>query len=125
IGRDFVGIVQITSDKTRAGIVNTLLAATSAVMPRLKFVIAVDDDINPYDLTEVMWAVATRCDPNVDTQLIHNTMTSWLDPSSGGLTGKILINATKKENFRGEIPGYPDASLNKALKILGAWRSNN
>ncbi len=125
IGRDFVGIVQIKSDQTRAGIVNTLLAATSAVMPRLKFVIAVDDDINPYDLTEVMWAVATRCDPNVDTQLIHNTMTSWLDPSSGGLTGKILINAIKKENFRGEIPGYPDASLNKALKILGAWRSNN
>jgi UbiD family decarboxylase len=122
IGRDFVGILQVDPKRRRAGMVNTLLAATSAVMPRLKFVIAVDDDIDLYNLTEVMWAVATRCDPETDVQTIHQTMTSWLDPASGGLTGKMLIDATKKEGFRGEIPGYPAPSLEKAKRILSACR---
>jgi 2,5-furandicarboxylate decarboxylase 1 len=120
LGRDFIGIVQVNTSRCRPGIVNTLLAATSAVMPRLKFVIAVDDDINLYDLTDVMWAVATRCNPNVSAQLLHGTMTSFLDPSSGGLTGKLLLNATKNADFTGELPEFPQASLEKATRILDA-----
>jgi 3-polyprenyl-4-hydroxybenzoate decarboxylase len=53
-----------------------------------------------------MWAVATRCDPKADMAMIEGTMTSWLDPSSGGLTGKVLFDATKKAGFGGHMPGY-------------------
>jgi len=118
VGRDFWGILQIDPNRLRPGIVRTLLLATSAVMPRLKFIVAVDDDIDPYNLTDVVWAMATRCDPKADVETANATMTSWLDPSSGGLTGKIFFDATKKTDFKGQIPGYPEEALRSAkLKI--------
>jgi UbiD family decarboxylase len=120
IGRDFLGIVQIDPSRLREGIVNTLLLATAAVMPRLKFIIAVDDDIDLYDLTSVLWAVSTRCDPRVDVQSVSGTMTSWLDPASGGFTGKVFFNATKKAGFRGQIPSFPEAAVARMKTILDA-----
>jgi 2,5-furandicarboxylate decarboxylase 1 len=120
VGRDFLGIIQIDPSRLREGVVNTLLLATAAVMPRLKFIIAVDDDIDLYDLTAVFWAVSTRCDPRVDVQMVSGTMTSWLDPSSGGLTGKVFFNATKKPGFRGEIPRFPVAAVTRMKNILSA-----
>ena len=120
VGRDFLGIIQIDPARLREGVVNTLLLATSAVMPRLKFIIAVDDDIDLYDLTSVFWAVSTRCDPRVDVQMATGTMTSWLDPSSGGLTGKVFFNATKKPGFRGQIPSFPEAAVARMKGILDA-----
>ena len=87
-------------------------------MPRLKYVIVVDDDIDIYNVNDVMWAVATRCDPKADIATISGTMTSWLDPSSGGLTGKILFDATKKQGFGGHIPGYPPEAMKRAAELI-------
>ena len=115
-----MGIIQIDPSRQREGVVNTLLLATAAVMPRLKFIIAVDDDIDLYDLTSVLWAVSTRCDPRVDVQMATGTMTSWLDPSSGGLTGKVFFNATKKPGFRGLIPSFPEAAVARMKNLLSA-----
>jgi len=123
VGRDFLGVIQIDPARQREGVVNTLLLATAAVMPRLKFIIAVDDDIDLYDLTSVFWAVSTRCDPRVDVQMASGTMTSWLDPSSGGLTGKVFFNATKKPGFRGQIPSFPEAAVARAKSLLNAHLS--
>jgi 3-polyprenyl-4-hydroxybenzoate decarboxylase len=89
-------------------------------MPRLKFVVAVDEDIDPYDMTRVIWAICTRCDPKTDLQTVNGTMTSWLDPSSGGVTGKVLIDATRKPSFRGEQPGFPEAAMQRAAALLDA-----
>jgi 2,5-furandicarboxylate decarboxylase 1 len=118
VGRDFIGVLQINAQRLRPGIVRTLSLATAAVMPRLKYVIVVDDDIDLYNFNDVMWAVATRCDPKADMAMISGTMTSWLDPSSGGLTGKVLFDATKKANFGGHIPGYPDAAMARAAQLI-------
>ncbi len=118
IGRDFWGVLQLDPKRHRDGMTTTLLLATSAAMPRLKFIVAVDDDIDLYNMTEVLWAISTRCDPKEDVQLIRGTMTSWLDPSSGGVTGKLFIDATKKKDFRGAMPGFPAAALERAKALL-------
>ena len=117
VGRDFWGVLQVDPSRHRDGMTTTLLLASAAVMPRLKYVIAVDDDIDPYNLTEVVWAICTRCDPKADVQLVKGTMTSWLDPSSGGVTGKLLVDATKKKGFRGAMPGFPSAALARAKAL--------
>jgi 3-polyprenyl-4-hydroxybenzoate decarboxylase len=65
-----------------------------------------------------MWAVATRCDPKADVSLVEGTMTSWLDPSSQGLTGKVLFDATKKKGFSGHIPGYPDEAMKRMRGLI-------
>jgi 3-polyprenyl-4-hydroxybenzoate decarboxylase len=80
--------------------------------------ICVDDDIDIYNLTEVMWAVVSRCDSKDGVEMIRNTMASWLDPSSGSVTGKVFFDATKKEGFRGEIPGYPNESIERARTAI-------
>lgn len=118
LGRDFIAVLQINAQRLRPGIVRTLSLATAAVMPRLKYVIVVDEDIDPYNVTDVMWAVATRCDPKADLATVEGTMTSWLDPSSGGLTGKVFFDATKKPGFGGHMPGYPSEAMAKAAELI-------
>jgi 4-hydroxy-3-polyprenylbenzoate decarboxylase len=118
VGRDFWGVLQVDSKRYREGMTMTLLMASAAVMPRLKFVIAVDEDIDLYDMTQVIWAVCTRCDPKTDLQTVTGTMTSFLDPASGGLTGKVLIDATRKPGFRGEKPDFPAAAMERARALL-------
>ena len=120
IGLDFVGVLQVNPKRLRVGIIRTLLLATTAVMPRLKYVIAVDDDVDIYNLTDVMWAVATRCDPKADIVMVDGTATTELDPSSGGLTGKVFFDATKKEGFRGKLPVYPEAAMSRARELIAA-----
>jgi UbiD family decarboxylase len=45
-----------------------------------RYVIVVDDDIDPTNLGEVMWAVATRSDPATDIDVIRRTWGSLVDP---------------------------------------------
>ena len=120
LGRDFIAVLQINPQRLRAGIVRSLSLATTAVMPRLKYVIVVDDDIDIYNVNDVMWAVATRCDPKSDVATISGTMTSWLDPSSGGFSGKVFFDATKQAGFGGHMPGYPDDAMARATKLIAA-----
>ncbi len=120
VGRDFWGVLQVDSGRRRAGMTTTLLLASSAAMPRLKYVVAVDEDIDLYNLTQVIWAICTRCDPKTDIQIVNGTMTSWLDPSSGGVSGKVFIDATRKEDFRGAMPKFPAAAMAKARSLIDA-----
>lgn len=63
-----------------------------------KFIIVVDDDINPRDWKEVVWAMTTRMDPVRDTVLTENTPIDYLDFASpvSGLGGKMGLDATNK-----------------------------
>src|SRR5215471_11495162 len=63
-----------------------------------KWVIVVDDHINPRDWKEVMWAMATRMDPARDITVIENTPIDYLDFASpeSGLGSKIGLDATNK-----------------------------
>src|SRR5207244_11446269 len=55
-----------------------LIAAANSYMGRL--VVVVDDDIDPSDLADVMWAVTTRCEPSEQTDIVRNAWSSALDP---------------------------------------------
>lgn len=63
-----------------------------------KFIIVVDDDVNPRDWKDVIWAMSTRMDPARDTIMIENTPIDYLDFASpiSGLGSKIGFDATNK-----------------------------
>ncbi len=63
-----------------------------------KWVIVVDDDINPRDWKDVMWAISTRMDPARDITVIEGTPIDYLDFASpeSGLGSKIGLDATNK-----------------------------
>jgi len=68
----------------------------------LKLVVVVDDDVDVYQESEVMWAVATRMQADRDLNVIPNAMGAILDPSTrDGATAKVIIDATRP------VGGYP------------------
>lgn len=63
-----------------------------------KFVIVVDDDVNPRDWQDVVWAMTTRMDPARDLTILENTPIDYLDFASpvSGLGSKVGFDATNK-----------------------------
>ena len=55
-----------------------MVAAAHSYMARI--VVVVDDDVDPSNLADVMWAVATRCEPSEGIDIIRNAWSSALDP---------------------------------------------
>jgi 4-hydroxy-3-polyprenylbenzoate decarboxylase len=63
-----------------------------------KWIIAVDHDIDPTDINEVLWAMATRCNPADGIEILKNTWSTGLDPAQNPpekrpYSSKALINA--------------------------------
>ena len=45
-----------------------------------RFTVVVDEDVDPADMHDVIWAMCTRCDPVFDIDCIRNMWSSPLDP---------------------------------------------
>jgi UbiD family decarboxylase len=78
----------------------------------LKLVIVVDDDIDVFDESDVLWAVATRMQPDRDLVVISGSLGALLDPSADerGVTAKLGIDATRPfgEPFAEKLVMSPD-----------------
>ena len=69
-----------------------------------KWIIVVDEDVDPSDLTQVFWAMSTRCNPVDDIDILRNTWSTYLDPTQNPpeirpYGSKALINACKEHRF--------------------------
>ena len=92
-----------------------LHAAVSYAPPIRKFVIVVDEDIDPWDANAVNWALSFRVQPHRDIRTTQG-MVGWLDPSIAPMetveypipsgASALLIDATVKWD-------YPPVSLPK------------
>jgi UbiD family decarboxylase len=73
----------------------------------LKLVIVVDDDVDVFDESDVLWAVATRMQADRDLVTIAGSLGALLDPSADerGVTAKLGIDATRPfgEPFAGKL----------------------
>src|SRR5580704_8255474 len=45
-----------------------------------RWTIVVDEDIDPTNINDVIWAMCTRCDPRIQVDVIHGGWSSALDP---------------------------------------------
>src|SRR6185295_14055996 len=68
-----------------------------------KIVIVVDEDIDPRNWADVIWAISTRVDPQRDSTFVKHTPIDYLDFASpvAGLGSKLGIDATTK--WPGEV----------------------
>jgi UbiD family decarboxylase len=69
-----------------------------------KWIIAVDEDVDPTDMDQVIWAMGSRCNPIDDIDILRNTWSTWLDPSQNPpeerpYGSKALINACKEHRY--------------------------
>jgi 2,5-furandicarboxylate decarboxylase 1 len=117
-----VAIVQIrkTADGDPRKIIEELWSN-----PLMKIVIVVDEDINPYDVEEVNWAVATRVQPATDVVIKEGMPGLSIDPSAGrqqvtrefailaNETSKIGVDATKP---MGDLATYERTDVTDEVK---------
>jgi len=83
--------------QSRPGEAKHVIPIVLGVDHYLKLVIVVDDDIDVFDESEVLWAVATRMQADRDLVVISGSLGAMLDPSADdrGITAKLGIDATR------------------------------
>jgi UbiD family decarboxylase len=88
--------------------------------PYVKTVIAVDDDIDVSDDSQVMWALATHFQPHRDVLVIEGLPGNALDPSASsvGTTSRMGLDATRGPNFEGVRARISDRAKARAEEIL-------
>ena len=118
-GVSIVLILQLEKRLMRQGIVDNILAASLYTRSgKWKHVMVVDEDIVIEDPNEVLWALTTRFQPATDMYVIPRGITSTLEPSAtaAGVTSKLMLDLTKKENFRGEVAEPTDTMRETVLQ---------
>src|SRR5262249_48215948 len=92
-----------------------------------RYSVVVDDDIDPSNLHEVVWAVATRTDPAVDIDIIQRGVGSKNDPMfvayrhDAALSSKAVIDACRPYDRLEEFPVVAEASRELQEKVKAKW----
>ncbi|MBI3064968.1 MAG: UbiD family decarboxylase [Deltaproteobacteria bacterium] len=105
----FHAYVQIK--KTAAGQGREAIVAALSVDRRVKHVVVVDDDINIFDDTEVLWAIATRSRWDRDMIVIPNMICTTRDPTAyAGSPGDLSYHAytVAKGGIDATMPAPPE-----------------
>lgn len=95
-------IVLIMDRKTpTTEIWRALYGATALHRAAGKYVIAVNEDIDPDNADALLWAMSYRANPALDIQILHHKDQGHGPRSkrNGGQDASVLIDATLKENF--------------------------
>jgi UbiD family decarboxylase len=93
-----------------------------------RYSVVVDDDIDPSNLQEVMWAVATRSDPAIDIDIIQRGMGSKNDPMfvaypyNAPFSSKAIIDACRPWDHLDEFPAVAEASKELQEKTRAKWK---
>lgn len=128
------GLVVIVSTRVRYGgfakSVGMGVLTTPHGLGYAKIVIVVDEDIDPFNLNQVMWAMSVRTNPGGDVVIIPNLAENLLDPAGepNGMAHKMIIDATtpKAPDRRGDYgqvldtPEQTEAWHEKLLPMIKA-----
>jgi 4-hydroxy-3-polyprenylbenzoate decarboxylase len=95
-----------------------------------KIVIVVDDDIDPTNTNDVLWAVTTRCDPATQVDIIKGCWDSDVDPrlspqnrEKGDFTlSRMIIDACKPFHWKDTYPRVNQVSPDLKQKLLAKWK---
>jgi UbiD family decarboxylase len=88
----------VSMKQTRPGEAKHALSVVFGVDHYIKLVVMVDEDIDVFDESDVLWAIATRAQADRDLVVTSGSLGAILDPSASpeGLTAKLGIDATRK-----------------------------
>ncbi len=90
-----------------------------------RWIVVVDDDIDPTDIHEVIWAMGTRCDPKTRTTLLDNCWSSRLDTMvfdySRLYNSRMVIDACRPYEKLDSFPKVAQTSPEFAAKIRAKW----
>jgi len=91
-----------------------------------KWIIGVDEDVDPSDINQVLWAMATRCNPVEDIDILRQTWSTWLDPTQNPpeerpYGSKALINACKEHRYLAQFAPRTKLSRKVYERVRSRW----
>ena len=90
-----------------------------------RFVVVVDEDIDPTNLFEVLWAMCTRCDPAEDIDIVRKMWSGPLDPRiPRGTTwnSRAVIDACRPFEMLKDFPPVARATPELRAKVEAKFR---
>jgi UbiD family decarboxylase len=90
-----------------------------------RFVVVVDDDIDPANMDKVVWAMCTRCDPREDFEILRGNWTGTSDPMNYGRgdqrNSRVVIDACRPWQRRETFPVAVGSSEDLDRRIHEKW----
>lgn len=89
-----------------------------------RWVVVVDEDIDPTNMFDVVWAMSTRCDPPNDIQYIHRSWSTPLDPllrEPPFHNNRAVVDACRPYDWKDEFPKVAEASPELKASIKAKW----
>ena len=99
-------------------------------MGLLRYVILVDDDIDPSNLDEVIWAVTTRTDPVTSIEILKDCFSAPFDPrmppqkkaDRDYRMSRAVIDACRPFNWRDDFPKVNAIDEDTKKMVLSKWK---
>ena len=96
-----------------------------------RFIVIVDEDIDPSDLKDVFWAITTRCDPATQTEILRDFPTSDINPRVAPedrergrfIASRIVIDACRPFRWLKDFPTTNVMSAERKKKISDKWKN--
>jgi 4-hydroxy-3-polyprenylbenzoate decarboxylase len=91
-----------------------------------RWVIVVDDDIDPSDMYQVLWAMGTRCDPAEDIEITRKCWSSRTDPLTGRdiyYNSRAMVDACIPYERRQDFPKVAETSAELREQMLRKYPS--
>jgi 4-hydroxy-3-polyprenylbenzoate decarboxylase len=109
--------------------VGTLMQHVTPARYSGRWSVVVDEDIDPTNLDEVLWAMSTRVDPERDIQTMDRCWTSKIDPTTIGqdpesdawFNSRAVVDATIPYEHREEFPPVAASSDELREEIFEKW----
>jgi UbiD family decarboxylase len=89
-----------------------------------RWVVVVDDDIDPSSIHDVIWAMATRCDPPADIDYIRGLWSTPLDPllrAPPYENNRAIVNACRPWAWKDAFPRVAEASPELKQRVMAKW----
>ncbi|HEV8341974.1 MAG TPA: UbiD family decarboxylase [Candidatus Binatia bacterium] len=96
-----------------------------------RFVVVVDEDIDPSNLGDVIWAISTRCDPKSDMTIVDGCWSTLLDPvippdrkeARDLVSSRAILNACRPYAWKDQFPPVNALRPELRKKIEEKWKS--
>ena len=112
----------ISMQKTAAGQAKQAILTALGVDHCLKLVVVVDEDVDVFNETEVLWAISTRFQADKDLVKVEGAMGVLLDPSASdeGIATRIGMDATKPLKESAVILQIPEKAKEFAKRLVSS-----
>ncbi len=90
-----------------------------------RYVVVVDEDIDPTNIEDVLWAICTRSDPVNDIDFIRRAWSTGLDPmiraNQPTFNSRAIIDACRPWEWMSEFPAVSESSPELVAKVREKW----